>query len=209
MTTVSQLFEHNRAWAAGIRAASPDFFARLAVQQDPDFLWIGCSDSRVPANEIIGLRPGELFVHRNVANQVMSSDKNSLSVLAYAVDALKVEHVIVCGHYGCGGIQAAAEDSAEGVVREWLSPVRQLYERNRVDLEGMTDDAERMRALCRLNVVDQVIHVGATETLQKAWQAGSTLTVHGWIYDLEDGELVDLQVSVSSLEEHGKLQPRL
>ncbi len=206
--SLRHLFENNRKWAAGMRAADPGFFAGLSRQQEPDYLWIGCSDSRVPANEIVGLLPGELFVHRNVANLVIHTDMNCLSVLQYAVDLLHVRHVIVCGHYGCGGIKAALSDQPHGLVDNWLRHVRDLQRRSRARLDALPTDHERMRALCEFNAVDQVINVGNTTIVQDAWARGQPLIVHGWIYDLADGLLRDLDVSLASRDDLTALQGR-
>lgn len=195
MRFLPHLFENNRAWAARRSAEDPLFFERLARSQDPDHLWIGCADSRVPANEIVGLDAGELFVHRNVANVVAPDDPNGLSVLHYAVDALEVDHVIVCGHYGCGGVLAALEGGGEGVLSEWLAPVRAVLDEHRSELDGLEDPDARWRRLCELNVVAQVRTVTGLPSVRKAWERGRTLTVHGWIYDVADGLLRDLGVS--------------
>jgi carbonic anhydrase len=197
---LEHLFDNNRAWATRISAAQPDFFVRLARQQSPEYLWIGCSDSRVPANEIVGLLPGDLFVHRNVANLVVHTDLNCLSVLQFAVDALGVQHVIVCGHYRCGGIAAALEGSRLGLVDNWLRHVQDVQERHR-DLLERTDPAARAGRLAELNVVEQVRHVCETTIVQDAWGRGQAVAVHGWIYDVTDGLLHDLHVSVSATSE--------
>ncbi len=203
---LAHLFENNQKWAAQTCQSCPDFFSRLAAQQNPDYLWIGCSDSRVPANEIVGLLPGELFVHRNVGNLVIHTDMNCLSALQYAVDLLKIKHVIVCGHYGCGGIAAAMEDRPHGLVDNWLRHVRDIAHRNHAELDAIPKDAERLRRLCELNVIDQVINVGNTTILQDAWGRGQPTAIHGWIYDLHDGLLRDLDVCVTSRMELDSLQ---
>jgi carbonic anhydrase len=195
---IRQLFENNRRWAAETLARDPRFFTTLSQQQSPKYLWIGCSDSRVPANEIVGLLPGELFVHRNVANVVVHTDLNCLSVLQYAVDALKVEHVIVCGHYGCGGVRAAAENRSVGLVDHWLRHVRDVRDRHALILDGIADAGARVDRLCELNVIDQVRNVCQTPIVQTAWSRGAALSVHGWIYRLTDGLLRDLGVSVAA-----------
>lgn len=189
------LLENNRRWAADITARRPDFFKRLAAQQAPQYLWIGCSDSRVPANEIVGLDPGELFVHRNVANVVVHTDLNCLSVLQFAVDVLKVKHVIVTGHYGCGGVQAALDDAKLGLIDNWLRHVRDVRHLHRALLDAMPSDRRGAR-LCELNVIEQAQHVCETTVVQDAWSRGQPLTVHSWIYGLEDGRLRDLRFSV-------------
>jgi len=197
---LTTLFDNNRAWARRISERDPNFFSSLAAQQSPKFLWIGCADSRVPANEIVGLRPGELFVHRNVANVVVHTDLNCLSVIQYAVDVLKVQHIIVCGHYGCGGIRAAHERSSLGLIDNWLRHVQDV--RDRYDLtmhEGETEDA-RIARLCELNVIEQVRHVCETTIVQDAWRASQAIAVHGWIYDVHDGLLRDLDCTVDSAD---------
>lgn len=210
MKALSVLFEKNRKWAAGIRASNPDFFSRLVAQQSPQYLWIGCSDSRVPANEIVGLLPGELFVHRNVANLVVHTDMNCLSVLQYAVDFLKITHVIVCGHYGCGGVKAAMEARPHGLVDNWLRHVRDIQQRYHEMLDAIPSDSERLQRLCELNAVEQVINVGNTTIIRDAWARGQSVTVHGWIYDVADGVLMDLDVCITSQQELEALrnQPR-
>jgi carbonic anhydrase len=196
MKYLSQLFERNRAWAEERVGTDPEFFSRLVHLQRPDLLWIGCSDSRVPANEIVGLAPGELFVHRNVANVVPATDLNALAVLEYAVTALEVRHVIVCGHYRCGGVKAALEGHQAGAVALWLQPLRTLAAEHRVHLDALASDDERWDKLCELNVAAQVRAVARTEIVEAAWERGADLAVHGWIYDLEDGLLRDLEVTV-------------
>ena len=198
MGKLDHLFDNNRAWSAGVVARAPDFFSRLAAQQAPEYLWIGCSDSRVPANEIVGLLPGELFVHRNVANLVVHSDLNCLSVLQFAVDVLRVKHVIVCGHYGCGGIRAALGNERLGLIDNWLRHVQDVRDRHASSMKDADPEA-RVDRLCELNVIDQVRHVCETTIVQDAWERGQSLTVHGWIYGLQDGRLRDLESSVSSL----------
>ncbi len=192
MRTLSRLFEQNRAWAAARVAGDPDYFRRLASIQAPDYLWIGCSDSRVPANSIVGLAPGELFVHRNVANVVVHSDVNCLSVLQYAVDVLHVEHVIVCGHYGCGGIVAVLDGSAHGLIDNWLGHVQDIADLHADELSRMPSFRERQGRLCELNVLAQARNVERTTIVQDARARGQILEVHAWIYSLEDGLLRDL-----------------
>src|SRR5688500_2354578 len=188
-----ELFDNNREWARRITERDPHFFQSLAAQQSPRFLWIGCSDSRVPANEIVGLRPGELFVHRNIANVVVHTDLNCLSVLQYAIDVLKVEHVIVCGHYGCAGVRAAYFRSNLGLSDNWLRHVQDVRERHDHLIEQLTDEKARIDRLCELNVADQVRHVCQTTIVQEAWSRGQAVAVHGWIYDVADGLLRDLE----------------
>ena len=191
------LLEKNRRWAAGMEAADPGFFRTLVAQQEPRYLWIGCSDSRVPANEIVGLKPGELFVHRNVANVVMHNDFSCLSVLQYSVEVLGVEHIIVCGHYGCGGVQAAWEERPLGLVDNWLRPIRDLAMLYREPLLALPSDRRRVDRLCELNVLFQALRVCRTTIVQQAWDRGRDLTVHAWVYSLEDGRLRDLGFCVS------------
>lgn len=193
MRVLNNLFENNAVWAAKIKAIDPGFFETLSKQQAPDYLWIGCADSRVPANDIVGLLPGELFVHRNVANVVVHTDFNCLSVIQYAVEVLKVEHIIVCGHYGCGGVRAALQPSSNlGLVDNWLRHVRDIYHRNRDELEAIENEAARVDRLCELNVLEQVANVSNTTILHSAWSAGQKITVHGWIYSLQNGLLRNL-----------------
>jgi carbonic anhydrase len=193
---LEDLLSSNRAWAEAHRRAEPDFFTKLTAIQQPDFLWIGCADSRVPANEIVGRQPGELFVHRNVANIVHPYDPNCLSVVQYAVDTLRVKHIIVCGHYGCGGVLAALGPPVEQPLESWLSPLRAVAAMYADELSMMRTDTDRWRALCELNVKSQVTSVTATSTVRDAWARNQPLTVHGWIYDLHDGLLQDLGVTV-------------
>ena len=206
MKKLPLLFENNRKWASQISQSDPVFFSTLAHQQNPEFLWIGCSDSRVPANEIIGLRPGELFVHRNVANLVIHTDMNCLSVLQYAVDILKTKHIIVCGHYGCGGVRAALESRPHGLIDNWLRHIRDLHQRRSAELSRLPTVEERINRLCELNVIEGVTNVGNTTVVQEAWQRGQAVTVHGWIYAISDGLLTDLDVCVSSVADVMKLE---
>ena len=197
MPSLADLFANNRAWAARQTRQDPLFFSRLCAQQAPDFLWIGCSDSRVLANEIVGLAPGEMFVHRNVANVVAPDDTNCAAVLQYAVEALGVEHVIVCGHYGCGGVEAALGTAVlHGPLERWLSHVRSVRSAHTLELERLTEPGARRR-LCELNVMAQVEAVTRMPSVHEAWRRGQALAVHGWIYDLHDGLLRDLEVSVT------------
>lgn len=195
--TIQDLLERNRAWSEEIRAAQPDFFPSLARQQEPNYLWIGCSDSRVPANEIVGLLPGELFVHRNVANLVVHTDLNCLSVIQFAVEVLRVEHIIVCGHYGCGGVAAALEESEHGLIDNWLRHIRDIRARNAGELAGLLDKRQRINRLCELNVVEQARNVCRTTIVQRAWRRGHRLDVHGLIYGIENGLLRDLGIRFS------------
>src|SRR4026208_2519895 len=202
MPDLSHLFENSRLWAQRIVERDPDFFQSLTAQQSPGHLWIGCADSRVPANEIVGLMPGELFVHRNVANVVVHTDLNCLSVLQYAVDVLKVQDVIVCGHYGCGGIRAAYSRASLGLIDNWLRHVQDVRDRHDALLSKIAgDDEARIDRLCELNVIDQVRHGSQTPIVQDAWSRGQALTVHGWIYGLGDGLLRDLRCAIASTEQ--------
>ena len=194
MAGLEELFERNRAWAAAMVADDPGYFVELAAHQSPDYLWIGCSDSRVPANQIVGLAPGDVFVHRNVANVVVHTDLNCLSVLQYAVDVLHVKHVIVCGHYGCGGVSAALAGDRHGLIDNWLRHVVDVAELHAEEL-GSLPEERRVDRLCELNVAEQVTNVCATTIVQDAWVSGQLLTVHGLVYGLRDGLLRDLRVS--------------
>ena len=210
MRTLSQLFENNQAWAKRLLQQDPEFFRRLSRQQSPSYLWIGCSDSRVPANEIVGLLPGELFVHRNVANLVVHSDLNCLSVMQFAVEILKVRHVIVCGHYGCSGVQAALRRDRLGLSDNWLCHLQDVRQKHAARLTKVEGGAEACDRLCELNVIEQVANVCHTTIARDAWQAGQALTVHGWIYGLADGRLRDLGVTVAGLQEiHGVYEAAL
>ena len=201
MRSLSHLFANNRAWASEIVAREPDFFARLSQQQSPPYLWIGCSDSRVPANQIVGVLPGEMFVHRNVANVVVHADLNCLSAIQFAVDVLKVGHIIVCGHYGCGGVLAALRDDKVGLVDNWLRHVQDVRIKHQAKLAALSTEAERHDRLCELNVIEQVVNVSQTTVVREAWARGQALSVHGWIYALSDGLLRDLGMCVNSEDE--------
>jgi carbonic anhydrase len=194
---LDHLKANNRAWAKRKVAADPDFFRRLERQQAPEYLWIGCADSRVPANEIVGLDPGELFVHRNVANLAPPQDANYLSVLQFAVDVLKVKHVLVVGHYGCGGVAAAVDGKRRGLVDHWLHPIREVFRDHRQELEAIADSRARNDRLCELNVMRQVRNVAADVFVQEAWARGQELSVHGWVYSLADGLVTDLDITVN------------
>ena len=197
MSDLAELFERNREWATAVVAADPEFFTGLADRQAPEYLWIGCSDSRVPANQIVGLQPGDVFVHRNVANVVVHTDLNCLSVLQYAVDVLRVRHVIVCGHYGCGGMAAVLNGARHGLIDNWLRHVADVAEKHEAALASLPEE-QRVDRLCELNVVEQVVNVCQTTIVEDAWNRGQALTVHGLVYGLEDGLLRDLDVSASS-----------
>lgn len=201
MRTLKHLFEKNRKWAERVKASDPDFFSGLSRQQSPQYLWIGCSDSRVPANQIVDMMPGEIFVHRNIANVVVHTDLNCLSVLQYAVEVLRVKHVIVCGHYGCGGVRAALEGGDHGLIDNWLchiKDVRRLY-RDRID--ALKDSESKEDLLCELNVMEQASNVCRTTVVQNAWKKGESLAVHGWIYGIENGLLKDLGFCVTNNSE--------
>ncbi|MDP7591096.1 MAG: carbonate dehydratase [Litorilituus sp.] len=197
MSTIKHLFENNKKWAGKVTEEKPEFFQSLSEQQTPQYLWIGCSDSRVPANELLGMQPGEVFVHRNIANQVIHSDLNCLSVIQYAVEVLKVKDIIVCGHYGCGGVNAAFHDESNGFIDNWLRHIQDVYRFNQQKLDAVSDEAERVNLLCELNVIEQVANVCHTTVLRNAWLAEQNVTVHGLVYNLKDGILKDLNVSVS------------
>ena len=198
VATLQQLLDNNQRWAAEITARDPQFFPTLSRQQAPKFLWIGCSDSRVPANEIVGLLPGELFVHRNVANVVAHTDLNCLSVLQYAIDVLRVEHIIVCGHYGCGGVDAAMRNTQHGLIDNWLRTIKDVYQAHRERLEAVADPQARLNLLCELNVAAQAANVCHTAIVQNAWHRGHQVAVHGLIYGLHDGRLRDLGVRIAA-----------
>jgi carbonic anhydrase len=199
--SLENLFQNNKQWAQDVEAKSPGFFRRLLAQQTPQYLWIGCADSRVPANEIVGLLPGDLFVHRNVANIIAHSDLNCLSVVQFAIDMLEVKHVIVVGHYGCSGVAAAMDNVRIGVADNWLRHVQDVYKKHLSWLGTITDKIQRQRALCELNVLEQAINCAETTVVQDAWAKGQSVAVHGWVYGLGDGLLKDLEMSVSNLEE--------
>lgn len=201
MRLLRDLFDRNREWAERIQEEQPDFFAQLATQQAPQYLWIGCSDSRVPANQIVDLVPGELFVHRNVANQVIHTDLNCLSVMQYAVEVLSVGHVIVCGHYGCGGVRAAMGTRSFGLIDNWLQHLKDIYRKHGEQLDGVQDFEGRFKRFCEINVVEQVLNVCNTTVVRGAWERGQELAVHGWIYGVEDGRLRDLGLTVTAVAE--------
>jgi carbonic anhydrase len=198
MRSLPHLFENNRAWATRKTRQDPEYFSRLCGLQAPRYLWIGCADSRVPANEIVGLEPGELFVHRNVANLVRADDFNCYAVLEYAIDVLKVTDVIVCGHYGCGGVQAALTAPVAEPIERWIAPIRDLARASKADLDAKSGDEARWRRLCELNVVSQVRELAKLPVVASSWKAKHPLRVHGWIYDLHDGLLRDLDVTLEN-----------
>jgi carbonic anhydrase len=201
VSSLDHLFEKNRDWAEGIKTSDPLFFKELAAQQSPEYLWIGCSDSRVPANQIVGLLPGEVFVHRNVANLVVHTDFNCLTVLQYAVDVLRVKHVIIVGHYDCGGVRAAYEGADNGLIDNWLRNIKDVQHNYQARINALQDDNARVNLLCELNVMSQVSNVCHTTIAQNAWDRGQPLEVHGWIYSLNDGLLQDLNCSVSGTDQ--------
>ena len=201
MRVLRHLFEQNKAWSENIRIVDPDFFRKLSHQQSPDYFWIGCSDSRVPANQITGLLPGELFVHRNVANLVVHTDLNCLSAMQFAVDVLKVKHIIVCGHYGCGGIRAALREERLGLVDNWLRHVQDVQRQHEARLTAINEEELRWDHLCELNVIEQVRNVCQTTIVNDCWQRGQELAVHGWIYKVQDGLLRDLRICITQPDE--------
>ncbi|AUN96260.1 carbonate dehydratase [Pseudazoarcus pumilus] len=201
MSDIEQLFDNNRQWAARRIEEDPDFFQRLARQQSPEYLWIGCSDSRVPANQIIDLDPGEVFVHRNIANVVVHTDLNALSVIQFAVDVLRVKHVLVVGHYGCGGVAAAMDDAKVGLVENWLRHVQDVRDHNIALLDALEAPAQRRDRLCELNVMQQVVNISHNSVMREAWARGQKVTLHGWCYSLQDGLIRDLGMSSRSREE--------
>jgi len=198
MVEIDELFRRNRAWADEICAQDPEFFSRLERQQRPEYLWIGCSDSRVPANQIVGMMPGEVFVHRNVANVISHGDLNALSVLQFAIDVLQIRHVIVCGHYGCGGVQAAYEGRPLGLVDNWLRHIQDVRRLHQAELAELPDEPSRIARLCELNVIEQVYNVACTSTVQEAWRGDRPLSIHAWIYAVKDGLLRDLKVTLDN-----------
>ncbi|OGQ99477.1 MAG: carbonic anhydrase [Deltaproteobacteria bacterium RIFOXYD12_FULL_57_12] len=201
MRVLKKLFDNNRSWAEKIKESDPDFFSKLSRQQAPQYLWIGCSDSRVPANQIIDVLPGEIFVHRNIANVVVHTDLNCLSVVQYAVELLEIRHIIVCGHYGCGGVKAALEHTDHGLIDNWLRHIKDVYRFHQDKLDACADDKERLDLLCELNVIEQVANLCHTTIVQNAWKAGRQLSVHGWIYSIDNGILKDLDVCVTGPEQ--------
>jgi len=195
LKTLQHLFDNNIAWAEKIKSSDPDFFNRLSKQQAPDYLWIGCSDSRVPATQIVNLPPGEVFVHRNIANVVVHDDTNCLSVIQFAVEVLKVKHIIVCGHYGCGGVKAAVEDQDHGLINNWLQHIKVVKQKYLAELKDLTPEQTNNK-MCELNVIEQVKHVSETAAVQNAWNNGAELSIHGWIYSISDGILHDLDTTL-------------
>lgn len=196
MLETDKLLANNQAWAKRMLEQDPTFFNNLVAQQSPEYLWIGCSDSRVPANQVVGMAPGELFVHRNVANQVIQTDFNCLSVVQYAVETLRVKHILVVGHYGCGGVRAATESCSHGLVDHWLFPIKDIYRIHHDELESISNDKQRLDRLCELNVIEQVRNLAKTTIIQQAWDRGQELAIHGWVYSIEDGLVRDMEVTV-------------
>ncbi len=201
MQILKDLFDGNKNWAERVKKADPDFFLNLSKQQKPEYLWIGCSDSRVPANQIVDMLPGQIFVHRNIANLVVHSDLNCLSVIQFAVEVLLVKHIIVCGHYGCGGVLAAMENKEHGLIDNWLRNIKDIYISHKNKIDSLKEGPEKINLLCELNVAEQVANVSHTAIVQNAWKSGRELAVHGWIYGIENGLLKDINVSVSSINE--------
>lgn len=206
MRILKHLFDNNRKWAASLKESDPDFFSKLSRQQNPEYLWIGCSDSRVPANQIVDLLPGEIFVHRNIANQVIHTDLNCLSVIQFAVEVLKVKHIIVCGHYGCGGVKAAIDDQEHGLIDNWLQHIKDVYRQHQSKVDALPGEQEKVDLLCELNVREQVINVCHTTVLQNAWKSGQNVSVHGWIYRIDDGLLKDLSIFVNGEDDLNELR---
>ena len=201
MPKLYELLSNNAKWSEQMTREDPDFFQRLVHAQSPEYLWIGCSDSRVPANEIVGLLPGEIFVHRNIANLVVHTDFNCMSVLEYSVEVLKVKHVLVVGHYGCGGVRAAISRTSFGLIDNWLYGIKNLYYRNKYRMDSFANEDDRLNFLCELNVMQQVKNVAHTAVVQRAWERGQSLTIHGWIYSLKDGLAKDLGISIKGLDD--------
>ena len=201
MRVLKNLFDQNKKWAEKVKASDPDFFLDLSKQQNPEYLWIGCSDSRVPANQIVDVLPGQIFVHRNIANLVVHTDLNCLSVIQYAVEVLKVKHIIVCGHYGCGGIRAAWENKEHGLIDNWLRNIKDIYRYHQTRIDSLQSESEKINLLCELNVIEQVANVCHTTIVQNAWKTGQELAVHGWIYHIEDGILRDLNICITGPNE--------
>lgn len=209
MSGLEKLLENNKQWAEGVKWNDPKFFERLSNLQTPKYMWIGCSDSRITPANSIGLLPGELFVHRNIANLVIHTDMNCLSVMQFAVDVLKIEHIIVCGHYGCGGVQAALANARLGLIDNWLQHIQDEMRDYKTELDKIHDTTEKTDRLCEINVIEQVLNAGHTTIMQDAWQRGQNVSVHGWIYHLTDGIHQDLQVTIDSLESLNNLRARM
>jgi len=208
MKTLKHLLENNKNWSRQVREYHPSFFSDLAQQQTPEYVWIGCSDSRVSASNIVGLMPGEVFVHRNIANLVIHTDMNCLSVIQMAVEVLQVKHIIVCGHYGCGGVKAALENKRHGLIDNWLRHIQDTANLYEEVLSQIEDENEKLNKLCELNVIEQVLNVGETTIIQDAWSRGQILRIHGWIYDLTDGVITDLGIHLENQAEVKLLRKR-
>jgi len=198
---LNSLFDNNKAWAEKMTQANPNFFKHLSEQQTPDYLWIGCSDSRVPANQVVDLKPGEVFVHRNIANVVVHSDLNCLSVIQYAVNVLEVKHIIVCGHYGCGGVKAAFEGHSQGLIDNWLRHIKDVYRWHKEEIDAQATEKDKINLLCEKNVIEQVANVCHSTVVQRAWKTNRDLTIHGWIYSIENGLLKALDAEVSESDQ--------
>jgi carbonic anhydrase len=209
LDNLQHLFENNRKWAAQVKEKTPDFFEKLSQLQTPKYLWIGCSDSRIPANLCVGLLPGEIFTHRNVANLVIHTDLNCLSVIQFAIEVLKIEHIIVVGHYGCGGVESAMKNNRLGLIDNWLRHIQDVMRKHESSLSVMESEKERFNRLCELNVVEQVTNVCETTIVQDAWQRGQSVNVHGWIYSLSDGLMQDLKIRVKDSDQMDALQHRI
>jgi carbonic anhydrase len=201
MRTLKKIFDQNKEWAKNVTKSDPDFFKKLSGQQNPQYLWIGCSDSRVPANQISGMLPGEVFVHRNIANIVSHTDLNCLSVIQYGVEVLKIKHIIVCGHYGCGGVKAAWEDKENGLIDNWLRNIQDVQRFHQSELDCFHTEKEKLDRLCELNVIEQVVNVCRTTIVQGAWKLNQELAIHGWMYNVEDGILKDLDICITNKSE--------
>jgi carbonic anhydrase len=201
MQDLKNLFEKNKNWVNMIKESDPDFFTKLSKQQNPEYLWIGCSDSRVPANAIVDMLPGEMFVHRNIANLVIHTDLNCLSVIQFAVEVLKVKHIIVCGHYGCGGINAAMDNREHGLIDNWLRHIKDIYRFHQSKIDALLNEKDKINLMCELNVIEQVANICHTTIIQRAWKSGQELAIHGWIYSIEDGILKDLNVCTTNSNE--------
>ena len=208
MKTLKHLFDNNKIWSKRVREQLPNFFSDLAEQQNPEYAWIGCSDSRVSASNIVGLMPGEIFVHRNLANLVIHTDMNCLSVLQFAVEVLQVKHIIVCGHYGCGGVKAALENKRHGLIDNWLRHIQDTVNLYETVLSEIEDEDRKLDKLCELNVVEQVLNVGETTIVQDAWERGQNVRVHGWVYDLKDGIISDLDIHLENRVDTNSLRKR-
>ena len=204
MQVLKHIFDKNKKWAEKVKKNDPDFFTNLSKQQNPEYLWIGCADSRVPASEIVDMAPGTIFVHRNIANVVIHTDLNCLSVIQYAVDVLKVKHIIVCGHYCCGGIKAAMENECHGLIDNWLRHIKDVHRYHQDKIDAMETEKEKYDLLCELNVIEQVANICHTTIVQNAWKSGQKIAVHGWIYSIKDGLLKDMNVCITSPEEISK-----